>query len=56
MLPHRQQEAYHAVMANWLLERIAGKDQFYPILAQQFLSGNQPEPPLHVSGSGKCTN
>ncbi|MDQ7036666.1 MAG: hypothetical protein Q9P01_18090, partial [Anaerolineae bacterium] len=48
MLPHRQQEAYHAVMANWLLERIAGKDQFYPILAQQFLSGNQPGAALYT--------
>jgi class 3 adenylate cyclase/tetratricopeptide (TPR) repeat protein len=47
MLPPRQRETYHALMADWLLERIAGKNQFYPLLAEQFLSGGQPGAALY---------
>jgi class 3 adenylate cyclase/tetratricopeptide (TPR) repeat protein len=47
MLPGRQRETYHGLMADWLLQRIAGKHQFYPLLAEQFLNGGQPGAALY---------
>lgn len=40
MIPRQQRERYHKRMALWLLERVAGKENYYPLLAEQFkLSG-----------------
>ena len=39
MLPRRQRENYHAQIANWLVQRIAGKNKYYPLLANHFLHG-----------------
>jgi tetratricopeptide (TPR) repeat protein len=36
MMPRQQRERYHKRMALWLLERVAGKEDFYPLLAEQF--------------------
>ena len=41
MLPRVQREAYHLEMAYWLVERVADKPNFYPLLATQFLKGRQ---------------
>ncbi|MEL7434622.1 MAG: tetratricopeptide repeat protein, partial [Chloroflexota bacterium] len=37
MIPRAKREAYHDTMAMWLLERVARKTRYYPVLAEQFL-------------------
>jgi class 3 adenylate cyclase/tetratricopeptide (TPR) repeat protein len=40
MIPRQKRERYHKRMSLWLLERVAGIENFYPLLAEQFqLSG-----------------
>lgn len=36
MIPRQKREQYHSRMALWLLDHIAGKEQLYPLLAEQF--------------------
>ncbi|MEM9950800.1 MAG: adenylate/guanylate cyclase domain-containing protein [Chloroflexota bacterium] len=38
MLPRAKRESYHKAMAWWLLERIYGQEEYYPLLADQFAS------------------
>lgn len=41
MIPRAKREAYHQEMSTWLLERIAGEVQYYPLLASQFADSGE---------------
>lgn len=41
MLPRSQRIEYHLQMTNWLLSHIAGKHEFYALLAEQFKYSEQ---------------
>lgn len=36
MIPRAKREEYHSAMSSWLLQRIAGQAEYYPLLAEQF--------------------
>lgn len=41
MIPRAKREDYHKQMASWLMERIAGNIQYYPLLAEQFAESGE---------------
>ncbi len=41
MIPRARREKYHRQLSTWLLERIAGETQYYPLLAEQFANSGE---------------
>jgi class 3 adenylate cyclase/tetratricopeptide (TPR) repeat protein len=46
MLPRAKRENYHRLVARWLTTRIAGKPDYFAILADQFEAGSEHEAAL----------
>ncbi|MGJ3238170.1 MAG: adenylate/guanylate cyclase domain-containing protein [Anaerolineae bacterium] len=48
MIPRIKRETYHHQMASWLLQRISGQSDQYPLLADQFTNSGQHLGALHT--------
>jgi class 3 adenylate cyclase/tetratricopeptide (TPR) repeat protein len=46
MLPRAQRETYHSVVTRWMVTRMAGKPEYFPMLADQFAKSDQYEASL----------
>ena len=46
MLPRAKREGYHRLVSKWLISRIAGKPDYFAILADQFEAGGEQEAAL----------
>lgn len=43
MLPRAQRESYHSNVTRWMVTRMAGKPEYFPMLAEQFAKADQHE-------------
>ena len=46
MLPRAQRESYHSIVTRWMVTRMAGKPEYFPMLADQFAKSDQYEASL----------
>jgi len=46
MLPRVQRETYHSLVTRWMVTRMAGKPEYFPMLADQFAKSDQYEASL----------
>lgn len=46
MLPRAQRESFHSIVTRWLVTRMAGKPEYFPMLAEQFTKSSQHEAAL----------
>lgn len=46
MLPRAQRESYHGNVTRWMVTRMSGKPEYYPILADQFAKADEHEAAL----------
>jgi class 3 adenylate cyclase/tetratricopeptide (TPR) repeat protein len=46
MLPRAQRESYHSNVTRWMVTRMAGKPEYFPMLADQFAKSDQHEAAL----------
>lgn len=46
MLPRAKRESYHSDVTRWLVTRMAGKPEYFPMLADQFSKADQHEASL----------
>lgn len=46
MLPRAQRETYHSIVTRWMVTRMSGKPEYFPMLADQFAKSDQYEASL----------